>query len=293
MFMAILNTIAPVIVCALIGFSWARLGGRYETVFVTQLVTNVGFPCLIFVTLIKVELDSDILLLMGVSALVTTAVFAAISGLVLKAVNLDIRAFLPSMTFANTGNLGLSLCLLAFGSDGLAMGIGFFTVSAILVHVFGAAISSGNYRLDTVLKVPLVWATLAAVVAMWSDVELPEWIMRSLDMLGSFAIPLMLITLGVSLADLKVDSLRRSTALSVLRLGMGFAVGLVAAELLALDGAARGVMIIQCTMPAAVFNFMYAQMYDARPTEVAGVIMVSTLLSFLTLPALMWFVMGG
>ena len=293
MFIAILNTIAPVIVCAMVGFSWARLGGRYETVFVTRLVTYVGFPCLIFETLIKVELDGDILLLMGVSALVTTVLFAAISAVVLKMAKLDVRAFLPSMTFANTGNLGLSLCLLAFGSNGLALGIGFFTVSAIMVHVFGAAISSGSYRLDTILKLPLVWATLAAVVAMWGDIEFPEWTMRSLDMLGSFAIPLMLITLGVSLADLKIDSLRRSVALSVLRLGMGFAVGLGAAELLDLEGAARGVMIIQCAMPAAVFNFMYAQMYETRPSEVAGVIMVSTLLSFLTLPALMWFVMGG
>ncbi len=293
MLLAIFNTISPVIVCALVGYIWARRGGRYETAFVTRLVTLIAFPCLVFETLIKVDLDGRVLLLMGASALVSTAIFAVIAASILRAGNLDIRTYLPSLTFANTGNMGLSLCLLAFGPAGLALGIGYFTVNAILVFVFGPAIASGNIHLRAVLKLPLVWATLAAIVVMATGAELPAWMMRSLDMLGSFAIPLMLITLGVSLADLKIEGLGRSLALSLVRLGMGFAVGWGVAELFGFEGIARGVVIIECAMPAAVFNFMFAEMYETRPAEVAGVIMVSTLLSFLTLPALLWFVMGG
>jgi predicted permease len=45
-------------------------------------------------------------------------------------------------------------------------------------------------------------------------------------------------------------------------------------------------------MPVAVFNYVHAEMYKTRPAEVAGLVMVSTVLSFITLPALMWFVMG-
>ena len=63
------------------------------------------------------------------------------------------------------------------------------------------------------------------------------------------------------------------------------------AEALGYEGAARGVLIIECTMPVAVFNYLYAQLHDNRPEEVAGTVLVSTVLSFLTLPALLWFVL--
>ena len=78
MFMAIFETVAPVTFCALIGYLWARGGLAYETAFVTRIVTYVGFPCLIFKTLITVEVSAATLLRMGGLALVTSAAFALI-----------------------------------------------------------------------------------------------------------------------------------------------------------------------------------------------------------------------
>ena len=45
-------------------------------------------------------------------------------------------------------------------------------------------------------------------------------------------------------------------------------------------------------MPTAVFNFLLAARYDRHPKDVAGAILVSTVLSFLTLPALLLFALG-
>jgi predicted permease len=44
-------------------------------------------------------------------------------------------------------------------------------------------------------------------------------------------------------------------------------------------------------MPAAVFNYLFARMYGNRPDEVAGVILVSTLMSVITLPLILTAVM--
>ena len=95
---------------------------------------------------------------------------------------------------------------------------------------------------------------------MITDAEIPVWVIRSLHLLGAPAISLMLITMGVSLANLKVEALGRSFWLSVIRLGLGFAVGWSFAELMGFEGTARGVLIIECTMPAAIFNYMFAEM---------------------------------
>jgi len=40
-----------------------------------------------------------------------------------------------------------------------------------------------------------------------------------------------------------------------------------------------------------VFNYLYARMYDNRPDEVAGVILVSTLMSAVTIPLVLAAVM--
>ena len=101
----------------------------------------------------------------------------------------------------------------------------------------------------------------------------------------------MLFTLGVSLAKLRPVSLARSTALSLLRLGMGFGVGVGLSEVMGLTGIERGVVILQCSMPVAVFCYLFAQLYNREPEEVAGVVISSSFLAAIALPALLWYVL--
>ncbi len=285
------NIIAPVFICAGIGFGWAKSGVAYETDFITRLVTNIGFPSLIFAALVKVEIDPATFGKMALASVLSVIAFAAIAAPLLRLFGLNMRAFLPAMMFANTGNMGLPICLLAFGESGLALAIAYFTVNALFVFILGPAIAAGTINPVEVLKVPVVWSVLAALAVMFTGVEVPTFAFKTINLLGGFAIPLMLITLGVSLAGLRVRSLPRSIGLSVLRLVMGFGVGWGLAAVMGYEGAARGILIIECAMPVAVFNYLYAQRHDTSPDEVAGTVLVSTAISFVTLPALLWFVL--
>jgi predicted permease len=285
------NIIAPVFICAGIGFGWAKSGVAYETDFITRLVTSIGFPCLIFAALVKVEIEPVAFGKMALASVLSVIAFAAIAPPFLRLFGLSIRAFLPAMMFANTGNMGLPICLLAFGEPGLALAIAYFTVSALLVFILGPAIAAGTVDPVEIMKVPVVWSVLAALAVVFSGVEVPAFAFRTINLLGGFAIPLMLITLGVSLAGLRVCSLPRSFGLSMLRLVMGFGVGWGLAEVMGYEGPARGILIIECAMPVAVFNYLYAQRHDTSPDEVAGTVLVSTAISFVTLPGLLWFVL--
>ncbi len=44
----IFNVVAPIFVCCGIGFFWVKNGFDYDASFITRLVTNIGFPCLLF-----------------------------------------------------------------------------------------------------------------------------------------------------------------------------------------------------------------------------------------------------
>lgn len=291
MFAEIFSIIAPVFLCAAIGLAWVKLGRDYQVDFVTNLVSIVGAPCLVFTALIKADITLETMGSMSLASVAAITLFAVISSPILKIFRLEQRTFLPSMMFTNCGNMGLPLCLLAFGEPGLALAIGYFTVSLVLNFILGPAFASGNTNPSQVFKLPLVWAVLGALAVKFMGGAVPGWLFTTIELVGDFTIPLMLITLGVSLADIHVRNLWRSLGISVLRLGVGFLVGWGVAEVFGYEGITRGVLIIECTMPVAVFNYLFAQLYNNRPEEVAGAVLVSTILSFLTLPALLWFVM--
>jgi predicted permease len=103
----------------------------------------------------------------------------------------------------------------------------------------------------------------------------------------------MLLALGVALARLRPGGLGRATLLSALRLALGWGGGLLVVWLLGLEGTVRGIVLIEMAMPVAVFNYLFAQRYDNRPEEVAGMVLVSTLATVVLLPGLLWLAWGG
>jgi len=291
MFIQLFSVIAPVFICAAIGYVWKRQERHYDADLISALSVNIGTPCLTFYTLTSTNLDPDSFEKMSLATLVTLAAFVVLYVPVLKGAGLSQRSFLPAMTFANVGNMGLPLSLLAFGEKGLAFAISYFAVNVVVMFSFGVAVAAGATTVKTLLRLPVIYAVAAAMVFLYTGIKPPDWIVNTTYILGGLTIPLMLITLGVSLAGLGIKSLPRSVSLSVLRLVSGFLVGWATAEVFGMEGAARGVLILQCAMPVAVFNYLFALQYGNQPEEVAGTVVISTALSFLTLPLLLWYVM--
>ncbi len=291
MFSEIFSILAPVFVCVGIGYGWSKSGRAFDTPMVTTIVTYFATPCLVFYALAKVELDTSYLWDMGIAALAANIAFTIIGAAALALFKLPQRAFLQALTWPNVGNVGLPLCLLAFGPEGLALAVAFFTVYVVLQMTVGVAFVSGSFSAKALLKMPIIPATILASVFLFSDLEVPVWLFNTTKLIGDLTIPLMLFTLGVSLASLQMGSLKRAVWLSVLRLGMGFGVGVGLVKIMGLSGAAAGVVILECAMPAAVFCYLFAQLYNQRPQEVAGLVIVSTFMGFAALPALLWYVL--
>lgn len=283
----LLAIIAPVFIIAGIGFTWERAGLPLDTKQLTTLVTWVGTPTLVVSSLLKTSPALSILGLLFLVAVLVHLVTAVAGYLVLRQARLSYKTFLPSLIFGNSGNMGLPLALFAFGESGLALAIAFFMVSAIGMFTVGQAIAVGRTSLLTLARTPVLWAIVFAVTLLATDTELPGWASNTINVLGGFTIPVMLLALGVSLARLKVQSLGRSIWLSLLRIFGGLLVGLAISALFGLEGTARGVIVLLSSMPVAVFNYMFAQYYDNQPEEVAGLVVVSTVMSFIVLPFLL------
>lgn len=285
----IFTVIAPVLLIALIGFAWDKRGLPFDTTMVASLVTNIGAPCLILATMLDSRPDPRVIRDMAVAAVAVSAGLAAVAWVGLKIAQQPMQVYLPALTFPNVGNIGVPLCMFAFGQEGLVLSIAFFTVHALLQFTVGLAIAAGRMSLMQVVRNPVLWAaTLSVLLLVW-DATLPRWMTGTVDVIAGCVIPLMLLSLGISLSRLKPAGLKRSSVFAAARLGLGFVVGYGVSVALGLSGVAQAAVIIQASMPTAVFNYLFAVQFNNQPGEVAGIVVISTLMSFLTLPLLLGF----
>lgn len=292
MLQQIFTVIAPVLLIALLGYVWEHRRLPFDAQMMSLLCSYVGGPCLMLHTLLNSKADLSAAPRIVAAAALMIAIMGVIGWVVVRVMKLPVRVYLPAMMFPNSGNMGLPLCLFAFGESGLALGVTFFATMAGLQFSLGISIASGSVSVRSLVTNPMVVAVALAGALVAADVTPPLWIANVLEVLGNTLIPLMLMSLGASLAKLQVVEFGRSLGFSALRLGGGFVVALGLTQVLGLEGAARGSVIIQSAMPVAVFSYLFALRYDNQPAEVAAMVFLSTVLSFLTLPLLMGFVLN-
>jgi len=283
----LLSVVAPVFIVALVGLAWARSGAHFDEVSISRLVLNVGVPCLLFRSLTSLDVSPFELAQMAGLTVGVMSLFAVGGFAVLKAMKLPAHTFLGPLVFSNSGNIGVPICLFAFGEPGLALGMTYFAVSATFHVSLGGPLFSGIYSLRPFLRSPLTWAVLITVPVVAFGVTVPTWIARTTTLLGDIAIPLMLLTLGVSLSKMHPDSLGRSVALSLVRLALGVSAGLLVATLFGVEGLTRKVLVLQASMPVGVLNYLFAHRYGRSPEQVASLVLVSTLISIVSIPALL------
>jgi predicted permease len=283
----LLSVVAPVFIVALVGLAWARSGAHFDEVSVSRLVLNVGVPCLLFHSLTSLDMPPFELAQMAGLTVGVMSLFAIGGVAVLKAMKLPTHTFLGPLVFTNSGNVGVPICLFAFGEPGLALGMTYFAVSAIFHVSLGGPLFSGSFSWRPFLRSPLTWAVAITVPVVASGVAVPTWIARTTNLLGDIAIPLMLLTLGVSLSKMHPDSLGRSIALSLARLALGVSAGFLLTTLLGVEGLTRKVLILQASMPVGVLNYLFAHRYGRSPEQVASLVLVSTLMSVISIPVLL------
>jgi len=203
-----------------------------------------------------------------------------------------------TMMFGNCGNLGLPVLLLALGRTGFEVGVIFVAANSVLVSTLGIGVITWEGRLvwrrmlRTVLRVPWVYA-VAAALAVRAVGTFPTWLGNATSLLAGGAIPVMVLLLGMQLADVRPRAVaREATAIAALRLALGALVawGLTAA--FAVTGVVRGALIVEGSVPTAVNSLILSLQYNRRPDLAASVLLLSTAMSVVTLTLVLHFLTG-
>ncbi len=285
--LTVLEIVAPVFILGAIGFAWVKLGFEYRLAFVTRLAMTLAVPCLIFTALVETDLAPAALTALTFASLVAYGLISLLVLLLVRLGRLEQRIFAAPLIFGNTGNLGLPLALFAFGEVGLQYAVVVFAVMAILSFTYGIWLVAGAGSFTKVLTEPLVGATLLGALFLWQDWPLPTFAANTLGLIGQMAIPLMLLTLGVAVARLNPRGFGRAVLLSLVKLVLCVAIAWGVGLVFELDRVAFGILVLQVATPVAVTSYMLAEKYGADAQSVAGLVVVSTLLSIGALPLLL------
>ena len=286
-FFRVLEVVTPVFLLAAIGYFWVKLGFEYRVEFVTRLAMTLAVPALVFTSLTQNTINPKFLTEMIIVVCMAYAVVSVLALIFTFIFKLDLRTFLMPLISGNTGNLGLPLCFLAFGKDGLGYAVIVFAFTSIVAFTFGLWVVSGTRSFKQPLKEPLVPATILGLLFMFYGWEIPKILTNSLNLISQMAIPLMLITLGVAVARLKTQLAFKTLGISISKIMIGTIAGITVGYQFSIPYEAFAVLIIQMSMPVAVTSYLLAEKYGADSEAVAGLVVISTFLTTFTTPVVL------
>lgn len=279
----IINIVLPVFVIIATGYFFGTVK-KIDLASINEVILYISVPCLIISSLSKfpIEMGLTLKIFLFVSAVVTVCMLSGIA--LTKLLNLPYRVYIPTLMFANTGNMGLPLVLFAFGQQGFNLGILYMIGTTVLHYTIGIVILNSYKKPFELFRLPLVYSAVIAILISLYEIELPVALGRSVELLGDIAIPAMIFSLGYKLSELKLTKMGTSFLFGTMRIAIGFIAGLLLVDLFGLSGTAAKVVILQASMPPAVFNFVLAEKYNQDSETVASIIMAGTLASLAIIP---------
>jgi len=279
----ILGIILPVFCVVALGWLFARRV-KPDMTFVNRISMNVLAPALIFSALASKDFDvgANRMLLVGSIGVVLG------SGLLAwpfaRLMHADARTFVPPMMFNNCGNMGLPLAALAYGTAGFSPMVALFTISNLLQFTLGIWIIDHHARFGSLLRNPMVIATVLGFLFAMTHPRLPEWLTVTIKLVGDAMVPMMLLSLGVRLFEASLKDWRIGLLGGIVCPLTGLAIAALLAGLLDLDSTQQGLLILFGSLPPAVLNFMVAEQFRQEPGKVASIVLIGNLLSIVFVP---------
>ncbi|WP_104035073.1 AEC family transporter [Vibrio jasicida] len=290
MFHQVISILFPVFALACAGY----LVGRYikpDFRPINRINMDVFTPTLVFSSLVSMPLD------IGQAPLLLAAIIAVIvPGLLMlpiaKLTGLSFKAWAPPHMFRNSGNLAIPLFTYTFGELALPSAVLLFVVSACLHISLGVMLLSSGNPLKQMFKMPIFISASLALIINLSGFNVWPPFYEATALLGQAAVPVMLLSLGAQMCNLRLGGLRVGLLCTVQSLLTGAVAFAVIYWLIPLPTMQLQMMVLFTMLPPAVMNYLFAERLNIEPMTVASMVLFGNFFSILTLPLLLMFTLS-
>ena len=289
------TALLPILTIGAVGFALGRLRDVDPDPLNTVTVYVLA-PALVFYSLATTELAGSTLVTLTGGVVVYHVVMILVAGGVARLAGLSeplLGALVLVSAFPNSGNYGIPVSSFAFGDAGRSTAVVYLAVQGVLIYTLGVYIAgrgasqnddgpaAWRVGITRVLKIPLVYAVVAALAARWLGVVPPTSLpaMQTLKLVGDSSIPVMLLILGIQLAGADLGSTLREVGLvAVLKMVVAPAVAVAIALVAGFgDPVVARTFVLESAMPAAVTPLILVAEFG--DTEVGGAIPVAEFVS--------------
>ena len=289
-YIKIFEVIFPVFFVIGIGYYLGKKNPKFDTNFITNFAGNIGTPAMIFYTVTTTGITLDIFISYFIYAIIMIAGFAVIGLILLFFLKKDLSMELPPLILPNTGNMGVPICLFAYGTQGLGVASAVASVIILFHFTLGVFLAQKKFSFDILIKSPPVYAIIISVIFLYFKINTPIFLENTTFLLTYATIFLVLMSLGIALTRFKF-SLKNSIIMSLCRVLLGPIIAYMIIHYFKLSGLAAGVLLIQSAMPSAILNYLVGSMYSPKKVvdSIASTIVISTLMSFISIPVVVFF----
>ena len=291
LYLKLIDVIIPVFFVIGIGYYLGRKNPEINTDFITTFAGNVGTPAMIFYTITTTGVTLSVFTEYFIYALIIIGGFSIVGVIFLLLLKKDFISELPPLILPNTGNMGIPICLFAYGTAGLGVASAIASVIILLHFTLGVLLAKKSFSLEILIKNMPIYGIIVSVIFLYFEWDVPGYLENTTFLLTYATIFLVLMSLGIALSRLKVVSWTHASILGAVRVIIGPLIGFGLIKFLDLNGFAAGVLLIQSCMPSAVLTYLVGSMYSERKVvdSVASVIVTSTVMSFITIPIVVYF----
>jgi predicted permease len=288
----IVNIIGPTFFAIALGYLFGRVS-KASAATLVDVAMFIATPCLVFYSMYTSTIVMGEALRLWASCLLIMAGTFAIAWLVFGIRRKASSGLYLPIVFSNAINIPLPIVYLAFGDEGVAKAVLFYIPNGLLIYSLGIYLASGHKNLRqgvlAVLRTPLIYAAVVALAFNLTGVPLPSVATKAVSFVGQAAVPLMLLVLGMNIGRFRFSQISVTLAASVIRMGGGFALGLLAVWLLGMTGLPRAIVLLEAAMPSAVVVSILCTKYNNEPALVSSIVLTTTLMAVGVIPALLYY----
>lgn len=288
----LINVMGPVVLIVAIGWI-AGIRMPFDVGTLSRLAFYVLGPAFVLDVFADATLDGSVVFRLVIAAWAGMLVGGLIAWGLSSATGLGPSrrgSAIMSSAYGNVGNAGLAISAFALGDDAIPIAAVLMIVINITGICLGVTLASAQTAgigsaVGRALSAPMTIAAGVAVVMNLTGVEFPVLLDRSISIMGAALIPVMLLTLGMQMAgeirpqpevDLGIVTAAKLIIVPIAAALVGWSLGL--------EGDALGVLVIQSSMPPAVFCAVVALEFDMEPERTTRTVLGTTLIALLTIP---------
>ena len=290
-YLKLFEVLFPVFFIVGIGFFLGKKNPNFDTSFITTYAGNFGTPALVIFALTAGGVTFDIFKEFFFYALILLSAFGIIGLVFLVLMKKDYIRELPTFILPNTGNMGIPICLFAYGELGMGIAAAISSLVVLLHFTLNIFLAKRAFDFQTIFKSPAFYAIIITVLFLYFEQPVPQFVMNTVMLLAYGMIVMILMSLGVALTQMKVFSFKDAVITSTGRVILGPIIGFILIKIFGLTGVSAGVVLIQSSMPSAILCYLVASMYSPKEIvdNISSTIVVSTVMSLVTIPITLFF----